>query len=412
MIEWRPSPILASSRRASRAAGLLAASLSIAAAVAPVHAEEPYKINAILPLTGQASFLGKEEQVSLQIAEKYVNRTGGIHGRPLQFVFHDDTSSPQVGVQLVREVSAEKPAVILGSSLVAVCSAMVPLMKEGPVEYCFSPGVHPEAGSYAFSASVSTHDLQKALFRYFRENGWKRIAIMTSSDATGQDAERGIDETLSQPEYKDAGLDAGRARAFQQHHRRQRRRADRDGEGRQARRLRRLEHGDADRHHLQGHPAGRARRPHRHHRREYDLRSDDQLRGLPAEAALFSRGRVAAARGRAEARSRDREAATGVLRRVQGVQGVELDNVSGDARTWGPAVLVTQALRELGPDATATEIRDYLAKLKGTPGIDGFYDFPATPQRGLDDRNAVVTRWEPGKHAWVVLSEPGGMPLK
>ncbi len=171
-----------------------------------MHADEPYKINVILPLTGQASFLGKEEQVSLQIAEKYVNRTGGIRGRPVEFVFFDDTSSPQVAVQLVRQVSAEKPALVLGSSLVSVCSAMAPLMSNGPVEYCFSPGIHPAAGSYVFSASVSTHDLQKALFRYFREKGWKRIAIMTSSDATGQDAERGIDETLSQPEYKDAGL--------------------------------------------------------------------------------------------------------------------------------------------------------------------------------------------------------------
>ena len=79
---------------------------------------------------------------------------------------------------------------------------------------------------------------------------------------------------------------------------------------------------------------------------------------------------------------------------------------------WGPAMLVTKALRDLGTDATATQIRDYLAKLKGTAGIDGFFDFPATPQRGLDDRNAVVTRWMPEKHAWVVLTEPGGMPLK
>ncbi|HEX7198424.1 MAG TPA: hypothetical protein VF213_03060, partial [Dongiaceae bacterium] len=67
---------------------------------------------------------------------------------------------------------------------------------------------------------------------------------------------------------------------------------------------------------------------------------------------------------------------------------------------------------DLGTDATATQIRDYLAKLKDAPGIDGFFDFPSTAQRGLDDRNAVVTRWEPAKHAWVVLSAPGGMPLQ
>src|SRR5262249_31972979 len=42
---------------------------------------------------------------------------------------------------------------------------------------------------------------------------------------------------------------------------------------------------------------------------------------------------------------------------------------------WTPAMLVTKALRDLGTDATATQIRDYLAKLQGEPGIDGFLDF-------------------------------------
>src|SRR5580700_1961008 len=104
--ERRRSPISASDRRRLRRIGWLAFSLGVAAAVVPARADEPYKINAILPLTGQASFLGKEEQVTLQIAEKYVNRTGGIKGRPVQFVFYDDTSNPQVAVQLVRQVSA------------------------------------------------------------------------------------------------------------------------------------------------------------------------------------------------------------------------------------------------------------------------------------------------------------------
>src|SRR5262249_61214738 len=42
---------------------------------------------------------------------------------------------------------------------------------------------------------------------------------------------------------------------------------------------------------------------------------------------------------------------------------------------WTPAMLVTKALRDLGTDATATQIRDYLAKLQAEPGIDGFLDF-------------------------------------
>ncbi len=71
-------------------------------------------------------------------------------------------------MQLANDLIAQKPAVMLGSSLVATCRAIAPLMKDGPVDYCLSPGIHPDAGSYVFTASVSTLDLANALVRYFR----------------------------------------------------------------------------------------------------------------------------------------------------------------------------------------------------------------------------------------------------
>src|SRR6185437_9026225 len=87
-------------------------------------------------------------------------------------------------------------------NLVAMCNAVTPLVKSGPVMYCLSPGIHPPAGSFAFTSSVSTIDLSRALLRYFRGRGWTRIALMTSTDASGQDAERGIDGNLALPENK------------------------------------------------------------------------------------------------------------------------------------------------------------------------------------------------------------------
>jgi branched-chain amino acid transport system substrate-binding protein len=100
-------------------------------------------------------------------------------------------------------VAGSKPAVLLGSSLVGACSAMAPLMQDGPAMYCFSPGIHPPAASYVFTSSVSTIDLTDALLRYFRLKGWTRIAFMTSADATGQDAEHGLNEAAARPENKD-----------------------------------------------------------------------------------------------------------------------------------------------------------------------------------------------------------------
>ena len=170
--------------------------LPLLAAAVPAWAADPYEINAVLPLTGGAAFLGTGEQKALQLVEKAANDTGGIEGRPVKFVFQDDQSSPQVGVQLAGDVIAKKPAVMIGSSLVAICRAMGPLMKDGPVDYCLSPGIHPDPG-YVFTASVSTLDLANALVRYFRMKGWTKIALMFSTDATGQDAENGIKGVLA-----------------------------------------------------------------------------------------------------------------------------------------------------------------------------------------------------------------------
>src|SRR5689334_21949165 len=115
-----------------------AAALALAAATLPADAADTYDVNVVMPLTGGGSFLANAERQSLQLAEALANRTGGIHGKPLRFVFHDDQSSPQTSVQLASAIIAEKPAVMLGSSLVAMCRAIGPLIQNGPVAYCFS----------------------------------------------------------------------------------------------------------------------------------------------------------------------------------------------------------------------------------------------------------------------------------
>jgi branched-chain amino acid transport system substrate-binding protein len=84
----------------------------------------------------------------------------------------------------------------------------------------------------------------------------------------------------------------------------------------------------------------------------------------------------------------------------------------GEASMWDPAMLVVTALRKLGPAASAAQIRDYIDGLSHWAGADGIYDFKALPQRGLDDRNVIVIRWDAAKGTWVGVSRPGGIPLK
>src|SRR5689334_560864 len=91
----------------------LAAAFAASAAGAPQAraADDTYDLNVIIPLTGGGAFLGKAEQESLNVAEKTLNAAGGIHGKKIRLVFHDDQSTPQVAVQLTNQVVATHPAV-------------------------------------------------------------------------------------------------------------------------------------------------------------------------------------------------------------------------------------------------------------------------------------------------------------
>src|SRR5512146_604009 len=106
------------------------AAIAVAALIgagAPARAAGTYDLTVVLPMTGNASFVGLGQKDTLEALEAYVNKTGGIGGENLRFVFRDDQSSPQIAVQLTNEVLSAHPAVIMGSSLVAMCLAMAPL---------------------------------------------------------------------------------------------------------------------------------------------------------------------------------------------------------------------------------------------------------------------------------------------
>ncbi len=79
---------------------------------------------------------------------------------------------------------------------------------------------------------------------------------------------------------------------------------------------------------------------------------------------------------------------------------------------WDPAYLVVTALRTIGPNATAQQVKDHLSNQTHLAGINGIYDFKAVPQRGLTAHNALVSLWNPSADVWKVVSEPTGIPVK
>jgi hypothetical protein len=75
---------------------------------------------------------------------------------------------------------------------------------------------------------------------------------------------------------------------------------------------------------------------------------------------------------------------------------------------WDPTMIVIDAYRHIGPDATADQLRDYVDNLHGYAGTSGVYDFGDPEQRGLTINALVIDKWDPATQDFVPASRPGG----
>lgn len=384
---------------------ILAFILALAAPLAV--AADPVRIDVILPLTGGVAFLGKGEQQALQLLQKSVNRNGGIQGRDLEFVFYDDQSSPQNGVVMSNQVIAKKPMVVIGSAISAICNAMSPLfMKNGPVMYCLSPVINPPAGSFVFTGHTPGVDLSRALWRYARMNGWTNIATLTTTDATGQDGERQFKEVLSMPENKSFNIVASERMN--------------PTDVSVTAQIEKIKAAKPQMLMVWCTGASMATAFKGIVQAGLDIpvgvndgnMTFEQMKRyadfLPKQ--LYIPTSLWAGYGRDLGFEPPVQKALDDFYGEFKAAGLAPDATA--ALAWGPAMVVVDALRKIGPNASSDQLRSYLVNLKGYAGISGVHDFTNAPQRGLGANDAVVTRWDPAKGSWLPVSKRGGEPVK
>ena len=383
--------------------GILAAILL--ATTGPAAAVDPYEINVILPLTGNIAFVGQTELQSLKAVEAYVNRTGGINGRPISFVAADDQNDPKTAVLLTQNLISKNVPVILGPSSPQSCAAVRPLIPNGPVMYCLAQAGSAPAGSYQFF----THPYDPTFsvtYRFFRERGWRKIAYIVSTDGGGQDAERTILAGAALPENKDEQLVA--REHFSP--------TDLSVSAQMANI--KAANPDVLIAWGTGTPAGTLFRAE--HDAGIDLPTYTSTGNLtptfmkqygallPASGVYFATVPFYAGSLNGPAT----RSAIALMTSELGTMG-GTPNMVGIA-SWDPGMLLVSALRKLGTNVSAAQLRDYLDNVRDWVGVNGPYDFRALPQRGLTENSLLIVRWDPARNAAVAVSKFGGaaLPLK
>lgn len=379
---------------------ILAATLAVPAA----RAAEPYEINTILSLTGNIAFVGQTQLKSLKAIEKLVNDQGGIHGRPLSFVVADDTSSPQTAVQLAQGLIAKGVPIILGSSSPNACGAIAPLLQQsGPLLYCLANGGIAVPGSYEFFTEMSYDDLMAVTTRYFRERGLTRLATIFATDSGGQTAEKALQGAMALPENKSMQLVTAQHFA--------------PGDASVAAQMAVIKGANPNAMiaWATGGAAGNLMRG------EKDIGLDIPTMTSPGnltDAFFKAYGPVLptdliypAVPYYASGAPTDDATKKAVAEMANALAAVGAHPDMITISAWDPALVLVSALQQLGPDASAQKLRDYLLHLKGWVGGNGHYDYAVNPQRGVGGDNVVIVRWDAPRNAVVAASNFGGTPL-
>jgi urea transport system substrate-binding protein len=93
------------------------------------QAADPIKIGAVLPFSGGVELYGAQAKLGLDLAAADINAAGGILGRPVEVVYRDDGTRPNIAAEAARKVVEEDGVLaVVGPITSQNLDAIVPVL--------------------------------------------------------------------------------------------------------------------------------------------------------------------------------------------------------------------------------------------------------------------------------------------
>lgn len=151
---------------------------------ADIPVPDEYVVGSILSLTGPASAFGETIK---RTQDLFLSDLKEIDGVPLKVVVCDDASSPEGASACARRLVQQEDAdLILGPHVAGPHQAAEPILARGPVSFTITPYVSAPTDAPIFAVTGQAIDLHTTTLEYAAEQGWDRIGVIATTDATGQ----------------------------------------------------------------------------------------------------------------------------------------------------------------------------------------------------------------------------------
>lgn len=167
------------------------------------YAKEPYKIGAVLSVTGAASFLGEPEKNTLIMLKDEINAAGGINGIPVEIIIEDSKSDETQAVLAAKKLlEKDKVLAIIGPSTTGESMALVPIMNNAktPLVSCAAgAGITQPVKDRHWIFKTPQYDTSavEAIYSHMKKHGISRIGIISIATGFGDAGRKALHDEAS-----------------------------------------------------------------------------------------------------------------------------------------------------------------------------------------------------------------------
>lgn len=357
--------------------------------------KEPYKVGAVIDISGPSSSLGVPERNTLEMLKEKVNAAGGINGHPLDLIIYDNKSDETEAVLAAKKLIAEqKVLAVIGCSSSGPSMAMIDTVQKEKVPMislaAASSIVEPaQERKWVFKTAQSDIVTVSNLVKYLKEKGLTKVAFLYMNNAYGDGGKKAFTRAAQA-----SGIQVVTEEKFEA--------TDKD----MTPQLTRVKAGGAQAAVVWAIPpsASIVTKNFRDlglaipllHSHGVGNQNFIELAGSAADGVILPIGKLTVAGQIPDSDPQKKVLAT-YIDDYSKKYGSPPNSFGGYA--WDAFYLLVNALEKAGPDRAA--IRDQLEKTQNFVGVSGVFNMSADDHNGLKEDSMVLVKIENGQ--WKIL---------
>jgi branched-chain amino acid transport system substrate-binding protein len=350
--------------------------------------KDPIKIGVVLSDSGSAEPLGQPERKAIELFVDELNAAGGIDGHPVEVIIKDDESDPDVALDATVELIEQEDVVaVIGTSTTGATLSMKQEATDQEIpQVCMAAGViiTEEDIEWIFRTPPTSNEAGGNALAYISDVlGLTRIALLYDTNAFGTDGKNTI-EALA-PDY---GLEVVASVGYQ---------TDDTAEAMDTY-LTNIQAADPEIVVVWGTNPGPAIIAQQMDAKGMDIpymgshgianQKFIELAGESAEGVLFPAGKMLIWEIALEPGSNEYEVIQNFSEAYEAEYGEQINTFAGHG--WDAILIITEALKRAGAEATSAELRDEIEKTSGLAGTAGIFNYSSTNHDGLSPEDLIM----------------------